>query len=171
VVSATGTQTPVPVFQCGTSGCVAAPMDLGGPSDTLVLVLYGTGIRNNSGLANVAAQIGGVPAQVNLRRSEFGLFRLRLSQLSGSAKPRRSGKRAGDSDRRRHHCQRRDRQYQIISYPASALTIPLEASADFPSKLLGSRPCPTVSYNQSACRNSRRNLTLLRHFLTFRCQI
>jgi uncharacterized protein (TIGR03437 family) len=65
VVSATGTQTPVPVFQCGTSGCVAAPMDLGGPSDTLVLVLYGTGIRNNSGLANVAAQIGGVPAQVN----------------------------------------------------------------------------------------------------------
>jgi hypothetical protein len=55
----------VPVFQCGTSSCVAAPMDIGGPTDTLVPVLYGTGMRNNSGLANVVAQIGGVPAQVN----------------------------------------------------------------------------------------------------------
>jgi uncharacterized protein (TIGR03437 family) len=65
LVSASHAQTPVPVFQCGTSGCDAAPMDTGGPTDTLILVLYGTGIRNNSGLANVAAQIGGAPAQVN----------------------------------------------------------------------------------------------------------
>lgn len=64
LASADGTQTPVPVYSCGSSGCVPVPMDLGSPTDTLVLVLYGTGIRNKSDLANVTAQIGGVPAQV-----------------------------------------------------------------------------------------------------------
>jgi uncharacterized protein (TIGR03437 family) len=64
LVSANNTQTPVPVFRCTSSGCQPAPMSLGGPTDTLVLVLYGTGIRGNSGLANVAAEIGGVPATV-----------------------------------------------------------------------------------------------------------
>jgi uncharacterized protein (TIGR03437 family) len=62
--SADGTQVPVPVFQCGSSGCVAVPMDLGASSDILVLELYGTGIRGRTALANVVAEIGGIPATV-----------------------------------------------------------------------------------------------------------
>ena len=62
--SAGGTQVPAPVFQCGSSGCASVPMDLGLPTDILVLELYGTGIRGRSSLANVAAEIGGVPAPV-----------------------------------------------------------------------------------------------------------
>ena len=62
--SADGAQVQVPVFQCGSSGCASVPMDLGAPSDILVVELYGTGIRGRSSLANVAAEIGGVPALV-----------------------------------------------------------------------------------------------------------
>jgi len=62
--SADGTQVPVPVFECGSTGCVAAPMGLGAPTDILVVELYGTGIRGRTSLSNVAAQIGGVPATV-----------------------------------------------------------------------------------------------------------
>lgn len=62
--SSDGKQVPVPVFRCGTSGCSSVPMDLGAPSDILVVLLYGTGIRNRTSLANVVAQIGGVPAPV-----------------------------------------------------------------------------------------------------------
>ncbi|HTA44634.1 MAG TPA: hypothetical protein VK789_19435 [Bryobacteraceae bacterium] len=57
-------QVSVPVFQCGSSGCVPVPMSLGDPSDVLVLELFGTGIRGHSGLANVSIEIGGVPAQL-----------------------------------------------------------------------------------------------------------
>ena len=39
-------------------------MDLGAPTDILVVELYGTGIRGRSSLIDVAAQIGGVPAAV-----------------------------------------------------------------------------------------------------------
>jgi uncharacterized protein (TIGR03437 family) len=62
--SADGTQVPVPVFQCGSAGCVSVPMDLGAPTDILAVVFYGTGFRGNSSLTNVVAQIGGVPATV-----------------------------------------------------------------------------------------------------------
>jgi len=62
--SSNGTQTPVPVFQCGPSGCSSVPMDLGASTDILVVEFYGTGIRGRSSLSNVAAQIGGVPATV-----------------------------------------------------------------------------------------------------------
>jgi uncharacterized protein (TIGR03437 family) len=62
--SADGTQIPVPVFQCGSSGCVSVPMDLGAPSDILVVELYGTGIRGRTAPANVVAEIGGIPATV-----------------------------------------------------------------------------------------------------------
>jgi len=56
-------QSPVPVFQCGGSGCVSVPMVLG--VDTPVYVsLYGTGIRNASSLANVAVTINGVSVPV-----------------------------------------------------------------------------------------------------------
>jgi uncharacterized protein (TIGR03437 family) len=62
--SASGTQVPVAVFQCASAGCSTVPMDLGASTDTLVLELYGTGIRGRSSMTNVVAEIGGVPAQV-----------------------------------------------------------------------------------------------------------
>lgn len=57
-------QSPVPVFQCTNSGCAAVPIDVG--LDTPVfLSLYGTGIRNNSGLANVKVTIHGMNVPVS----------------------------------------------------------------------------------------------------------
>ena len=51
-------QFPVPVFQCGSSGCTSVPINLG--VDTPVyLTLYGTGIRNRSSPANVQVTING----------------------------------------------------------------------------------------------------------------
>jgi len=56
-------QSPVPVFQCSSAGCVAAPIALG--VDTPVyLTLYGTGIRNRSSLSNVTVTINGVSVPV-----------------------------------------------------------------------------------------------------------
>lgn len=42
----------------------ALPVDLGGPNDVVVLVLYGTGIRGRTGLEQVRVTIGGVSAPV-----------------------------------------------------------------------------------------------------------
>ena len=56
-------QSPVPVFQCDSSGCVPVPIDVG--LDTPVfLSLYGTGIRNASSLDNVKVTINGVSVPV-----------------------------------------------------------------------------------------------------------
>ena len=56
-------QGPVQVFQCGSSGCVATPINLG--VDTPVYVsFYGTGIRNRSSLANVTVTIGSTSVPV-----------------------------------------------------------------------------------------------------------
>ena len=56
-------QSPVPVFQCSTSGCVAVPIELG--VDTpIYLTLYGTGIRGRSALSNVSVTIAGVSVPV-----------------------------------------------------------------------------------------------------------
>ena len=63
-VNAVGTQTPVAVFQCAGSGCTATPIDIGGAGDQVFLTLFGTGLRKNSGLANVRATIGGADAPV-----------------------------------------------------------------------------------------------------------
>ena len=53
----------MPVFTCGTSGCVAVPIDLG--IDTPVyLSLFGTGIRNRSSLSNVTVTINGISVPV-----------------------------------------------------------------------------------------------------------
>jgi len=60
---APGLQQPVPVFECGTNGCVSVPIDLG--IDTPVyLSLYGTGIRNRTSLANISVTINGVSVPV-----------------------------------------------------------------------------------------------------------
>jgi uncharacterized protein (TIGR03437 family) len=56
-------QGPVPVFQCGSSGCSSVPVRLG--VDTpIYLSLYGTGIRNRSSLSNVQVTIGGIGVPV-----------------------------------------------------------------------------------------------------------
>jgi uncharacterized protein (TIGR03437 family) len=65
-------QSPVPVFQCDSSGCVSTPIDLG--VDTPVyLSLYGTGIRNRSSLSNVSVTINniGVPVLYGGPQTQF----------------------------------------------------------------------------------------------------
>jgi uncharacterized protein (TIGR03437 family) len=63
-VNADGSQSPVTVFQCGSSAnsCVPVPIDLS--SGPIFLTLYGTGIRNRSALAAVVCTIGGANATV-----------------------------------------------------------------------------------------------------------
>jgi uncharacterized protein (TIGR03437 family) len=39
-------------------------MDLGQSTDELVVTLYGTGIRNSTGLANAVAEVGGARATI-----------------------------------------------------------------------------------------------------------
>ena len=56
-------QSPVPVFQCGGTGCVSVPIDLGVDRPVYVS-FYGTGIRNRSSLANVTVTINGVSVPV-----------------------------------------------------------------------------------------------------------
>jgi uncharacterized protein (TIGR03437 family) len=55
---------PVVRFDSATNRFVAVPIDLGAESDQVFLIPYGSGIRGNSGLANVRATIGGVNAPV-----------------------------------------------------------------------------------------------------------
>jgi uncharacterized protein (TIGR03437 family) len=64
--SADGTQSGVTVFQCGaTAGsCVSVPIDLGPSTDSVVVILYGTGIRGFSSMQNVTATIGTTSAPV-----------------------------------------------------------------------------------------------------------
>jgi len=58
-----GLQSPVQVFQCNATGCVATPIQLG--VDTPVyLALYGTGIRNRSALSNVQVTVNGIAVPV-----------------------------------------------------------------------------------------------------------
>jgi uncharacterized protein (TIGR03437 family) len=66
-VSPDGSQTTVPVFQCGSApgSCTSVPLDLGPTGSHLVLVLYGTGIRGRSALANVTCDIGGITVPVD----------------------------------------------------------------------------------------------------------
>ncbi len=55
-----GQQTNENIFTCATT-CTATPIDLGPATDDVILLLYGTGIRNASA---VTATIGGVKADV-----------------------------------------------------------------------------------------------------------
>ena len=56
-------QSPVQVFDCSSTSCVAVPIDVG--VDTPVyLTLYGTGIRHRSSLANVSVTINGISVPV-----------------------------------------------------------------------------------------------------------
>lgn len=51
-------------FDAAQNRFVTVPIDLGAESDRVFLVLYGTGLRNRSALANVNLKIGGVDAPV-----------------------------------------------------------------------------------------------------------
>ena len=52
-------QSPVPVFQCGSAGCVSVPIALG-VDQPVYVSFYGTGIRNRSSLGNVTVTINGI---------------------------------------------------------------------------------------------------------------
>jgi uncharacterized protein (TIGR03437 family) len=55
---------PVVRFDAAQNRFVAVPIDLGPPSDTVVLVLFGTGLRNRSAQSAVNVRLGGVDAPV-----------------------------------------------------------------------------------------------------------
>jgi uncharacterized protein (TIGR03437 family) len=61
---ATAADPEILAFTCGSTAgsCVSAPFDLSTAPGGAVLVLYGTGIRNNSGLSSVTVTIGGLRA-------------------------------------------------------------------------------------------------------------
>ena len=56
-------QSQVPVFQCGSTGCVSVPIALGVDRPVYVS-FYGTGIRNRSSLGNVTVTISSATAPV-----------------------------------------------------------------------------------------------------------
>jgi uncharacterized protein (TIGR03437 family) len=60
---ASQTDSEVPVFHCDNNGCSSIGIEMG-PDATVFLELFGTGIRGRSGLANVAATIGGESVNV-----------------------------------------------------------------------------------------------------------
>jgi gluconolactonase len=61
-----GTQIfePAARFDSAQNKCVSVPVDLGPETDTVFLILYGTGIRFRTSLSNVSLKIGGVDVQV-----------------------------------------------------------------------------------------------------------
>lgn len=63
-LDAQGKQTSQLVYQCGGGAgtCTATPLDLGGESDQLILLLYGTGLRGAAGA--ITATVGGQTAPV-----------------------------------------------------------------------------------------------------------
>ena len=54
------TETNLARYDSASGKFVALPIDVGGANDQVYLTLYGTGIKNRSGLANVKIKIGGV---------------------------------------------------------------------------------------------------------------
>jgi len=85
-------QSTVDTFTCGSTAgsCVPAPISLGSSTDTLVVELFGTGIRHVSSLAAVSATINGQAVQVlyaNAQPSDTGLDQINLlipPSLAGS---------------------------------------------------------------------------------------
>jgi uncharacterized protein (TIGR03437 family) len=86
-----GSQTPVPVYQCTSSACVAVPITLASGTSTY-LTLYGTGIRGRSAIQNVTVTVGAtsLPAQYAGPTPDFtGLDQVNVLlpvSLSGSGK-------------------------------------------------------------------------------------
>ena len=65
-IKANGAQSyeTVAQFDAGRNQFVATPIDLGPSSDQVFLLLFGTGVRFNSGLANASCKLGGLDASV-----------------------------------------------------------------------------------------------------------
>ena len=61
-------------FDTAQNKFVAVPVDLGPDTDTLFLILFGTGIRNRSNLSNVAATIGGAAAEAAFASAQGDLI-------------------------------------------------------------------------------------------------
>lgn len=77
-VKADGSQSfePVARFDAAQNKIVAVPIDLGPETDTVVLVLFGTGIRNRSSLSAVSVRLGGAVAPVQYASTAPGFVGL-----------------------------------------------------------------------------------------------
>jgi uncharacterized protein (TIGR03437 family) len=77
-VKADGSQSfePVAMFDQAQNRFVPVPIDLGPPTDTVVLVLFGTGIRNRSAQSAVNVKLGGVDAAVQYASAAPGFVGL-----------------------------------------------------------------------------------------------
>ena len=75
-VNSDNSQTPVNVFQCGTTALSCTPTAIDVSGGAVYLTLYGTGIRNRSSLANVTVSIGGVEAPVLFAGAQGGFVGL-----------------------------------------------------------------------------------------------
>ncbi|MBI1764094.1 MAG: hypothetical protein HYR56_21930, partial [Acidobacteria bacterium] len=64
---------PVAQFNAATSRFEAVPIDLGGASEQVFLIAFGSGIRNRSGLAAVTATLGGASAEVSFAGAQGSL--------------------------------------------------------------------------------------------------
>lgn len=65
-VKSDGTQIyePIAKFDAGASRFVSTPIDLGPEGEQVYLIMFGTGLRNNSSLQNVSVIIGGATCQL-----------------------------------------------------------------------------------------------------------
>jgi uncharacterized protein (TIGR03437 family) len=73
---------PVAQFNASTGKFVAAPIDLGPPTDHVFLILFGTGLRKRTALTNVFAAIGGTAVEttfVGAQGSLVGVDQVNLS--------------------------------------------------------------------------------------------
>src|SRR5438477_270657 len=75
-VNSDNSQSPVNVFQCGTTALSCTPTAIDVSGGAVYLTLYGTGIRNRSSLANVTVSIGGVEAPVLFAGAQGGFVGL-----------------------------------------------------------------------------------------------
>jgi uncharacterized protein (TIGR03437 family) len=82
-VTADGSQSlePVAVFNPVTNSLEPLPLDLGPATDRLFLILFGTGFRQRSTLANVSATIGGTDATVDFAGAQGELAGLDQANL------------------------------------------------------------------------------------------
>ena len=86
-VGADQSRTSQPIFQCGAAGgCVPVPVDLGGPTDQVFLILFGTGIRGRSSLSAVTATVGNQTVNVGFAGPQgmVGLDQVNLGPLPPS---------------------------------------------------------------------------------------
>ena len=77
-VSASGAQTFLDIMRYDNAQrkYVGQPIDFGTPTDRIILVLYGTGLRNHTGLANVNVTVGGIQAKVDYLGTQGSLVGL-----------------------------------------------------------------------------------------------